>query len=133
MNLAAAFASTPALLLFGCGGYDVGQAITTEDATVLIAGMSGGSTEVAGTLSGPVDVIGGCVGIDDTVVVWPEETEVVDEDPLTVKAPGHEEFSVGDEIEVEGWLLLEAKARSQGVTIEGVTLPRECAERNVWL
>ncbi|MFW6772931.1 hypothetical protein ACOACO_01510 [Nocardioides sp. CPCC 205120] len=85
------------------------------DGTTVVVGarVFGGSDALA---SGPLTVVGGCLGIGHQVVVWPHGTEVVGTDPLVVDVPGVGELSLGDDVAVGGG------------TVHGYrAVPRRCA------
>ena len=39
--------------------------------------------------------VGGCLGVADTVVVWPHGTKVASQNPLTLEIPGKGRVSYG--------------------------------------
>jgi hypothetical protein len=135
--------ATCTVLLASCGGD--AQTITSDGVTVLVSARVDGG--MAALLPGTVGVVGGCLGVDDVVVVWPHGTEVVDEDPLTVDVPGSGGVGLGDEVALGGGHVLEhipddAPAEAWvGRTFDpdkpfrtgGVTVPRPCLEHGVFL
>lgn len=107
----------------GCG--DATVTATTadgDDVTVVVSGDSFGMDAAMGR--GGVAVVGECLGVGDTVVVWPEGTEVTDARELTVEVPGYGTFALGDEIELGGGETLGEDVAS---------LPESCADGYVRL
>ncbi|MGY2003512.1 hypothetical protein ACI79S_11490 [Blastococcus sp. SYSU DS1024] len=116
--------------LGGCAG----EVIRTGDVTVLVAERAEAGMDALG--SGRLEVVGGCLGANGYVIVWPSGTEVVEDEPLTVSIPGHGTAALGDHVEVSGGFVLE---HSSGTVepgpheVAGVTVPAECAEHDVFL
>lgn len=85
---------------------------------------------------GTLEVVGGCLGADGNVIVWPHGTEVVDENPLTIRIPGVGRFALGDEVRVAGGFVLEHSSETVEpgpYEVAGVEVPAECAEHDVFL
>ncbi|GAA2089218.1 hypothetical protein IDH50_16000 [Aeromicrobium tamlense] len=119
-----------ALALAGCGGKE----ITAGDATVLVGERSSSGADALG--GGTLELVGGCLGADGIVVIWPVGTDVVDEDPLTIDIPHLGELSLGDRVEVPGGMVLEHSSDTVPpgpLSIAGVTVPESCAEHDVFL
>lgn len=130
---AAAVVAGAALVSTGCGGGE-GAVLTAGNATVLVsAPMDEGMDAL---WFGRLEVVGGCLGIEGVVVVWPPGTEVTGEGPFAIDVPGYGTFAEGDEVEVGGGFVLEHS--SGGVApdpyeVAGVTVPPECGEHDVFL
>lgn len=118
-------------LVAGCGG----QVVTAGDVTVLVSARTGAGMDALG--SGPLTVVGGCLGLGDFVVVWPPGTDVVDEDPLVVDVPEVGRVGLGDRVVVGGGFVVEHEpgtARDAGSEeVGGVTVPASCARHDVFL
>ena len=120
------------LVLAGCGG----EVVTAAGTTVLVGERSTSGMDALG--GGTLEVVGGCLGADGYVIVWPHGTEVVDEEPLTVDVPDVGRVSLGEELQVGGGFVLEhsdsATPRSPGpYRAGGITVPAECAAYDVFL
>lgn len=74
-------------------------------------------------ITGRLTVLGGCLGVGDSVVVWPEGTEVLLDDPVRIEVPGRGTYSLDSEIELGGGHLEPA---ADG-TVGGVEVPEACA------
>lgn len=118
-------------LVAGCGG----QVVTAGDVTVLVSARTGAGMDALG--SGPLAVVGGCLGLGDFVVVWPPGTDVVEDDPLVVEVPEVGRVGLGDRVEVAGGFVVEHEPgtpRDAGpVEVGGVTVPAPCARHAVFL
>jgi hypothetical protein len=115
--------------LVACGG----QVITAGEVTVLVSERTGAGMDALG--GGTLGVVGGCLGADGSVIVWPHGTEVVDEDPLTIEVPGYGTFAVGDQVQVGGGYVRERSHRAERgpFDVAGVTVPSPCAAHDVFL
>ena len=88
-------------LLSGCGE-DPGSVLKGADQMVLV-GAEGDGGNLAGVgFGGVVTLVGDCLGIDASTVIWPHGTKVVLESPLTIDVPGVGRVAVGDRIEGGG-------------------------------
>jgi hypothetical protein len=118
-------------LVAGCGG----RVVTAGDVTLLVSARTGAGMDALG--SGPLSVVGGCLGLGDFVVVWPAGTDVVDDDPLLVEVPEAGRVGRGDPVEVAGGFVIEheprAKRDADPVEVGGVTVPASCARHDVFL
>lgn len=87
--------------LTACGGGEgsVGKAGSTY---VLVGAEHGGDTVAGVGVGGRVTVVGGCLGIDSGVVIWPYGTKVVGDSPLVIDVPGLGHVSPGDAIQGGG-------------------------------
>lgn len=85
---------------------------------------------------GRLELLGGCLGADGAVVVWPHGTEVADEDPLSIRIPDNGIFDLGDQVEFGGGFVLEHSSdevEPGPYEVAGVTVPAECAKYDVFL
>lgn len=125
----AALAALPAVA--ACGG----QVISAGDVTVLVAARSTSGMDALGV--GPLEVVGGCLGIAGYVVVWPHGTEVAAGDPLTIEIPDNGTFALGDQVQVAGGFVLEHASSDEvdrgPFRAGGVDVPDACAEHDVFL
>lgn len=118
-----AMAAVVAVSVSGCSANDNGGVLGADGALVLVAPPADGGDDAQ--VSGVVRLIDGCLGIDDSVALWPSGTELVSEDPLTIDVPGTGEVQVG------------ASVRGAGGYIEAgryggkPTLPKSCSEAPV--
>lgn len=129
---AAAAAAGALAVLAGCGG----QVDTAGDVTVLVSARTGAGMDALG--SGPLSVVGGCLGLGGFVVVWPPGTDVVDEDPLRLEVPDLGTVGLGDPVRVAGGFVVQHaegdEVREPGpVEVGGVTVPEPCAAHDVFL
>jgi hypothetical protein len=76
-------------------------------------------------VSGKVSLVGDCLGIDNTVVLWPAMTQVVSQDPLVVELPNAGRVRVGDTVQGAGGRV---DAATHG---EGVEVPNSCGTGRV--
>lgn len=111
-----------------------GQVISAGDITVLVAERADSGMDALG--GGTLEVVGGCLGAGDSVILWPNGTQVVKDSPLTIDVPGNGRFALGDEVQVGGGYVLEHSSR--GVEpgefeAGGVTVPAECARHDIFL
>ena len=102
--------------------------------TVLI----GAAADNAGSalLSGELANVGGCLGVADTVVVWPHGTKVASLNPLTLEIPGKGTVTLGDDVDMGGGVALDQYPVTQNVgdfDVAGVTVPARCTGHNVWV
>jgi hypothetical protein len=123
-----------ALALAACGGG--AETLEAADGTQVFVGRSESSGADA-LLEGPLAVLDGCLGAGEQVVVWPNGTKVVDDDPLTVTVPGNRgELRVGDQVRVGGGVAVEPSSSgsaSDPLEVAGVTVPATCAGHGVWM
>lgn len=91
-------------LLMGCGGGP--EVIESDDIAVLIDHDYDGSMDAL--LQGRLANVDGCLGVEPAegpesyAVIWLEGTEVVREDPFTVKLSDGREYELGDAVRVGG-------------------------------
>ncbi len=132
--------STALMSAAACGAEAVpagdGRVVQAGDVTVLVSERpDGGMDALAG---GRLEVVGGCLGLATSVVVWPYGTDVVSEEPLQIDVPDLGTFGVGDEIEIEigGGYVLEHSSEGMepdSFAIAGVMVPPGCAEHDIFL
>ena len=118
------------LLLTGCGG----RVITAGDVSVLVSERADSGMDALG--GGRLEVVGGCLGVSGSVIVWPHETEVVEEDPLTIDIPSYGTFTLGDEVQVAGGFVLEHSSddiEPGPFEVGGISVPAECAKHDIFL
>jgi hypothetical protein len=85
---------------------------------------------------GRLEVVGGCLGANDYVIVWPHGTEVVEENPLTIRIPDNGDFALGDKVEVAGGFVLEHSSETVApgpYEVADVEVPAECAAHDIFL
>jgi hypothetical protein len=117
----------------GCAGGG-GEVVHAEGLAILVGEKSGDAADAL--LSGTLADVSGCLGVDNTVVVWPHGTRVVQEHPLTVAVPGLGRVGIGDEVELGGGVALDqhpAPPTAGDLDIAGVTVPAACTTHNVWV
>ena len=117
----------------GCGD-SRGEVVHAEGLAILVGENSGDAADAL--LSGTLADVSGCLGVDDTVVVWPHGTRVVQERPLTVAVPGLGRVGLGDEVKLGGGVALDQYPVPRTVgdfDIAGVTVPAACTTHNVWV
>jgi hypothetical protein len=119
-------------MVAACGG----QQIQTAEADVLVSAFPTSGMDALG--GGRLEVVGGCLGTDGAVVVWPHRTRVVREQPLTIEVPGAGIVSLGERVVLGGGFVLEhdsgeASADAGLLEAGGVVVPAECARHNVFL
>lgn len=118
------------LVMTGCGG----QVISAGGATVLVSERTGSGMDALG--GGRLEVVGGCLGTDGYVIVWPHGTEVVQENPLTIRIPDTGQFALGDTVQVGGGFVLEHSSQTVApgpFEVAGVAVPTECAAHDIFL
>lgn len=119
------------VLVAACGG----RVVTAGEVTLLVSARTGAGMDALG--SGPLSVVGGCLGLGDFVVVWPSDTDVLDDDPLVVDVPEVGRVGLGDQVEVAGGFVVEHEpgtVRDAGPQeVGGVTVPASCARHDVFL
>ena len=85
---------------------------------------------------GNLEVVGGCLGANGSVIVWPHGTEVVQKNPLTIEIPDYGTFALRDEVQVAGGYVLEHSSdhvEPRDHQVAGVTVPAECAKHDIFL
>jgi hypothetical protein len=112
-----------------------GEVTDVGGVKVLVAGHQGSGMDALG--GGTLEVVDGCLGASGDVYVFPQGTDVVDEDPLTVDIPGVGEVALGEELVIGGGWVLEHPSDQvpSGGTFDvaDVTVPARCAEHDVFL
>ena len=119
--------------LGGCAGGG-GEVAHAGDVAIIVGEKSGDAADAL--LSGMLADVSGCLGVDDTVVVWPHGTRVVQERPLSVAVPGVGRVGLGDEVKLGGGVALDQYPVPRTVgdfDIAGVTVPAACTTHNVWV
>lgn len=108
--------------------------LSVGDVTVLVSEPLEAGMDALG--GGRVEVVGGCLGADGSVIVWPPGTEVIEDDPLRVDVPGSGTIGLGDDVELGGGYVLEHSSdevEPGPYEVAGITVPAECAEHDVFL
>lgn len=85
---------------------------------------------------GHLEVVGGCLGADGIVIVWPHGTKVLDDDPLTIEVPDNGTFSLGDVVRLGGGMVVEHSSTNLEpgpYEVGGITVPDECSDHDVFL
>jgi hypothetical protein len=85
---------------------------------------------------GRIEVVGGCLGADEGVIVWPHGTRFVGDDPLTIEVPGRGRFALGDRISLGGgWIVEHSGGRVPEApwTFRGQRVPDSCLVHDVFL
>lgn len=116
--------------LTGCAG----MVIVAGEVSVLVSERPAGGMDALG--GGQLEVVGGCLGADSTVIVWPHGTKVVNEDPISIDIPDNGTFTLGDQVQVGGGYVLEHSSGERVADpfeVAGVTVPSACAEHGVFL
>jgi len=130
-TVALALVPMGSVLLTACGG---GEVISAGAVTVLVSEPTDSGMGALG--GGRIEVVGGCLGASGSVIVWPNGTAVVKDDPLTIDIPDHGTFELGDDIEIGGGFVLEHSSddvEPGGYEAGGVTVPAECAKHDIFL
>ena len=109
---------------------DCGRAISAGDVTVLVSERRDKSMEALG--GGRLEVVGGCLGTNGYVIVWPHGTEVVEDDPLTIAVPRTGTYALGDNVGLAGGFV--RRPLDDGPhEVGGVPVPATCSEHSVFL
>jgi hypothetical protein len=117
-------------ILTACGD----QATTAGNVSVLVSEPT--STGMLSLMSGRLEVVGECLGANGSVIVWPPGTDVVKQDPLTIDIPDKGTFTIGDEVQVGGGLVLQRSGddvERGRLEVAGVSVPAECAKHHIFL
>lgn len=118
-------------VLAGCDSGS-GQVLDAGGTTVLVGERTDGGDDAL--LSGRLTDVGGCLGVGETVVVWPAGTSVTTDDgPVAVHVPGRPSAALGDRMEVGGGVALEPGEQRSDHEVAGVVVPAACAEKGVWV
>lgn len=134
--LVVAMTSVAALTVFAaCGGEVISsREVTVGEVTVLVSEPAGGGMDALG--GGRLEVVGGCLGASGSVIVWPNGTELVEDEPLTINIPDYGTFALGDEVQVGGGYVLEHSSdevEPGDYAVGGVTVPSEWAKHDIFL
>ncbi len=116
--------------LVGCASGS-GQVLDAGGTTVLVGERTDSGDDAL--LSGRLTDVGGCLGVGETVVVWPAGTSVTTDGPATVHVPGRPSAALGDQMEVGGGVALEPGEQPRDNEVAGVVVPTACAEKGVWV
>jgi hypothetical protein len=102
--------------------------------TVLVSESSGPGMEALG--GGRLEILSGCLGASGSVIVWPNGTEIVKGEPLTINIPTYGTFALGDKVRVAGGFVLEHSSdevEPGGYQAGGVTVPAACAKHDIFV
>lgn len=112
-----------------CG---TGEVVASNGLKVLIAEPADAGDDAL--LSGTLQNVGGCLGIDGYAVIWPDGTRVGDESALVLDVPGFPTAVMGERASVGGGVLFEKNAHpATDYSIAGVTVPGACVVEGVWM
>ncbi len=103
-----------------------GRVLVSEHVTFAMKALGGGRLQL----------VGGCLGASGNVIVWPQGTEVVKNEPLTIRIPASGTFAIGDTVRVGGGFVLEHTSddvEPGDYEVAGVTVPAECAEHDIFV
>lgn len=85
----------------GCG--DEPGRIERSGESIVLVGAEGDGEDRAGVgIGGTARMVGDCLGIDTSTVIWPHGTKIVSDDPLTIDIPGSDQVTIGDHVEGGG-------------------------------
>lgn len=82
--------------LGGCSGS--GEVLRSDDSVVLVGADGDGDNAAGVGFGGNVTMVGACLGIEASTVIWPHGTSIVSEHPLVVDVTGLGEIRVGDQV-----------------------------------
>ena len=108
--------------------------VKSDGVTVLVGAKADNAADAL--LSGLLANVGGCLGVDDTVVVWPHGTKVVSQKPLVLQIPHVGRVALGEEVNIGGGVFLDQHPVPSDVgelDVAGVTVPAACTTHNVWV
>lgn len=97
---------------------------------VLVAPPSDAS--MTALLAGELKHVGGCLGVGETVVIWPHGTSVESTEPVVISIPGDGNARLGHTVEIGGGEI-RGPGESAPAEVAGMTLPASCAGHAVWL
>jgi hypothetical protein len=121
------------VVLFGLRSCS-GKVIDAGGVKVLVASHQSGGMDAR--ISGPLRVVGGCLGVRDHVILWPNGTDVVQDDPVTIDIPDYGRFSLGDDVAIGGGNVREHSSdpvEPGDFEVAGTTVPADCAQHDIWL
>src|SRR5215218_5609413 len=101
------------------------QVVEHDDGVkLLVAPKADGGDDAL--LEGGLSVLDGCVGVADTVVIWPYGTSKLDGGELRIRVPQLGTFALGEKVSIGGGAPVEPAAHDD-VVIAGLTVPADCA------
>jgi hypothetical protein len=115
-------------------GETSGGNLMTGDVKVVVSNPARGELNALG--GGRLEVVGGCLGASGSVVVWPNGTTVVQDEPLTIDIPDYGRFSLGDNVRLGGGYVLEHSSDDVApgdYPVGGVRVPAECAKHDIFV
>jgi hypothetical protein len=83
----------------GCSGDDEGRILHSGDSVVLVGTQSNHDSVAGVGFGGYVALVGPCLGLNSTTVVWPEGTKITSDEPLTIDVPGLGRLRIGDPVD----------------------------------
>ena len=98
----------------------------TAEVTVLVSDPTQASMQAL--LSGRLRVLRGCLGVGDSVVVWPPGTSTDSGDSLRITIPNLGSYGLGDDIELGGGYAERPHEGSQPWQLDTMTVPEGCGE-----
>lgn len=105
---------------------------TAPDVEVVVSDPTAGG--MAALLSGRLAVVDGCLGVRDSVVIWPPGTVVIDGQPLRIEIPGVGEVGVDESIELGGGYVEEGSEAADGpLRLGTIEVPAKCRQNSVFL
>ena len=110
-----------------CGTDGTVEEETTPSAGPVVLVAEPQNSGMDSLITGRLTVLGGCLGVGDSVVVWPEGTEVLLDDPVRIEVPGRGTYSLDSEIELGGGHLEPAADGTVGGAVGGAEVPEACA------
>lgn len=125
------------LVLSGChGGSEMAGAKPSSSskpsATVLVSDPTRASMSALG--GGQLEVVGGCLGANGDVIIWPPGTQVVVNDPLKISIPHLGRYAIGDTVRLGGGYIGETSHHTtKPLKIGGVDVPESCLEYDIFL
>ncbi len=72
------------------------------DGVKVLVGTDDGNDMAGVGLEGEVTLVGECLGLGESLIIWPPGTKIIAEDPLAIKVPDLGIVRVGDHIEGGG-------------------------------
>lgn len=111
-----------------------GGRISAGDVTIVVSEPTDSYFNALG--GGRLEVVGGCLGASGSVIVWPNGTTVLKDEPLTIDIPTYGRFSLGDNVRIGGGYVLEHSSddvEPGDYPVGGVTVPAECAKHDIFV
>ena len=125
-----AAASVLCATLVGCNG---GSTLDADGVAILVGPPADATADAL--LSGILANVGGCLGVGDTVVIWPHGTRVLSKRPLTIDVPHVGKAMLGDSITLGGGISRDRSAGPRTIgdlDVGGVPVPAKCTSFTIW-